>query len=66
VYWKDTILWALLIDPLNSQVLVSASWHHHMRTRGDGGQWWTPYDMDTFTGYRYAGVHDHAKEVQHV
>ena len=44
---------ALLIDPLNSQVLLAASWNDYVYRSGDGGESWTPYDIDAFTGYRY-------------
>ena len=47
---------ALLIDPLNSQVLLAASWNDYIYRSEDGGESWTPYDSDAFTGYRYTNA----------
>ena len=43
----------LVIDPLNHEVLIAASWNDYLYRSEDGGDTWSAYDADAFTGYRY-------------
>jgi photosystem II stability/assembly factor-like uncharacterized protein len=44
---------ALVLDPLNPQVLIAASWNDHLYRSEDGGETWSVYDADAFDGYPY-------------
>ena len=44
---------ALVIDPLNHEVLITASWNDYLYRSEDAGDTWSVYDADAFTGYRY-------------
>ena len=44
---------ALVLDPLNPEGLITASWNDYLYRSEDGGETWSVYDADAFTGYRY-------------
>lgn len=44
---------ALVIDPVDHDVLIAASWNDYLHRSEDGGDTWSIYDADAFPGYRY-------------
>ena len=42
----------LMMDPLNHEVLITASWNDYLYRSEDGGDTWSPYEIDAFSGYR--------------